>query len=316
MKSTRSTILGGGRFLKWYLPLVTLATLLPVSSAAPCFAESASQPSPSAVLKKVVRRGHLTGTRELQQVVTWRTSDAAHLAIESTGRNPRSLWQATEPFPVIDINSVDVTDLDGDGLPEIVGLWCQGASVGCQLRIFHWDRGAQSFMELKAKGEASAGTIEVQRFRIQTRASHKRITVYKRAATGWPIVAGGEFEVSGSEIVRVAGGTGVTTTHGESGIEGQALISPVRPGPTREGQADTAPFKTTLVILRASDGAEVTRVETGSDGRFRVVLPPGAYKVGPPLEPRRRLPRGGQETVTVVAGRFAHVTISFDSGMR
>jgi hypothetical protein len=315
MKSTRSTILGGSRLLKSYLPLVTLATLLAVSSAATCFGESASQPNPRAVLKKVVGRGRLTGTRELQQVVTWRTGDAAHLAIESTGRNPRSLWQAAEPFPVIDINSVHVTDLDGDGLTEIVGLWCQGASVGCQLRIFHWDRGAQSFTELKPKGEASAGTIEVQRFRIQTSASHRRITVYKRAPTGWPIVAGGEFEVSGSEIVRVSGGTGVTT-HSESGIEGQAVISPVRPGPTREGQTDTAPFKTTLVILRTSDGTEVTRVETGSDGRFRVMLPPGTYKVGPPLEPRRRLPRGGEETVTVVAGQYAHVTISFDSGMR
>jgi hypothetical protein len=170
-------------------------------------------------------------------------------------------------------------------------------------------------LELKPKGEASAGTIEVQRFRIQTSASHRRITVYKRAPTGWPIVAGGEFEVSGSEIIRVAGGAGVTT-HSESGIEGQALISPVGPGPTRQGQPDSAPFRTTLVISRASDGSEVRRLETGSDGRFRVALPPGTYTVGPPVGTGRRLPRAGQETVTVAPGKFAQVTINFDSGMR
>lgn len=293
-----------------------LAACLAMPSAATCFGKIASQPEPGALLKKVVGRGHLTGTRELQQVVTWRTSDAAHLAIETTGRTPRTLWQADEPFPAVDINSIQVTDLDSDGRVEIVGLWCHGASVGCRLRIFHWDRRAQSFVELQPKGDdASTGTIEVQRYRILARAGHQRIVVYKRASTGWPIVADGEFEVKGSEIVRVGGAVGVTR-QGESGIEGQAVISPVRPGPVRQGESDTAPFQTTLVISRTSDGAEVSRVETGSDGRFRVSLPPGTYTVGPPQGTGRRLPRAGQETVTVAPGKFAQVTINFDSGIR
>ncbi len=288
---------------------MTLATCLAMSSAATCFGRVASQPLPTAPQKRVVARGHLTGTRELQQVVTWRTSDAAHLAIESSGRNPRTLWQADEPFPAVDINSVQVVDLDGDSIPEVLGLWWRGASPGAVLRVFHWNRSSQSFAELPIR-DGDADKLGIHAYRLRGSTGHQRIVVYRKAS-----VADGEFEVRGSEIVRVGGGVGVTT-QGESGIEGQAVISPVRPGPIRQGESDTAPFQTTLMISRASDGAEVARLETGSDGRFRVALPPGTYKVGPPTGTGRRLPRAGEEIVTVGPGRFAHVTINFDSGMR
>jgi hypothetical protein len=80
--------------------------------------------------------------------------------------------------------------------------------------------------------------------------------------------------------------------------------------------SDTAPYKTTLVVWRSDGDREVTRFETGSDGRFRVALPPGTYRVGPPPQTGRSLPRGGEETVTVLPGKFVRVTINFDSGMR
>src|SRR5260370_28934409 len=99
MNSIRSTRqLGGRKSFTSDLPLITLAILL-ASSAATCFGEPAGQPEPGALLKKVAGRGHLTGTRELQQVVTWRSSGATHLAIEAAGRTPRRLWQADKPLP-------------------------------------------------------------------------------------------------------------------------------------------------------------------------------------------------------------------------
>src|SRR5437667_3572089 len=146
MRST--TRLRGTKFLGSTLPLMTLATCLAMSSAVTSFSRITSQPLPTALQKRVVGRGHLTGARELQQVVTWRTSEAAHLAIETTGRNPRTLWQAEEPFRAIDINSVQVVDLDGDSIPEVLGLWWGGASPGAVLRVFHWNRRSQSFAEL------------------------------------------------------------------------------------------------------------------------------------------------------------------------
>jgi hypothetical protein len=121
-------------------------------------------------------------------------------------------------------------------------------------------------------------------------------------------------ELRGSMLVRIRGGETVAAK-GESGIEGQAVISPARPGPTRQGEPDTAPFKTTLIVRSASDGSEIRQLETGSDGRFRVVLPPGTYTIGPAAR-AGRFPRAGEQTVAVVQGRFAHVTIEFDSGMR
>src|SRR5258708_22804315 len=100
MNSTRST-----NRLR-YRPLMTLATLLAMSSAANCFG---GPPILSGPVKKVVGRGHLTGTEELQQVVTWQARtklggvkrDLAHLAIETVERTPRILWQADEPIPAI-----------------------------------------------------------------------------------------------------------------------------------------------------------------------------------------------------------------------
>lgn len=298
-----SKLLGPG------LPLMTLATLLALSLAATSFAQGAGQ-SRKALLTKVVGRGHLTGTRELQQVVTW-TSDGAHLGIETTARNPRRLWQAGDLSGSVDINSIQVADLDGDSIPEVLSLWWPRGSAAGVLRVFHWDRRSQSFTELPVRFDRGDGADkpETRGYRLSGNIGHRRIVVYGRAT-----VANGEFELKGSEIVPVGGGR--VTTHSESGIEGKAVISPVHPGPIREGQSDTAPFQTTLVILRASDGSEVTRVETGSDGRFHVVVPPGTYLVGPPRGTGRRLPRAGEETVTVVSGRFAQVTINFDSGMR
>jgi hypothetical protein len=69
--------------------------------------------------------------------------------------------------------------------------------------------------------------------------------------------------------------------------------------------------------LNTGDGREMARVQTGSDGRFRVSLPPGEYTIGPaPDQPARRFPRGEQQTVKVLPRQFTKVTIGFDSGMR
>jgi hypothetical protein len=79
---------------------------------------------------------------------------------------------------------------------------------------------------------------------------------------------------------------------------------------------DVKPLQTTIVISTAGEGREVARLETGSDGRFRVSLPPGEYNVGPPPGKIRFAPRGTEQRVKVLPGQFAQVTINFDSGMR
>lgn len=306
------------RLIGLILPLTALAA----SSAVSTFGQPARERQSDAPQKKsVVARGQFIGTHGYQQLTSWKTgygrAAITHLAIETTGPNPRILWQADEHFPATNINSVRVTDLDGDGAPEIIGLWSQGAAAGSKLRVFRRDRGAQTFVEVQPKSEQELkGTTEVQRYRLLARGAHQRIVVYRRAPTGWRVVEDGEFEVRGSEIVRAEGGAPVTP-QGESGIEGQVVVSPARPGPQREGDSGSAPYQTTLVVLSAGNGHEVARVETGSDGRFRVSLPPGEYRIGPAQEQqRRKFPRGGEQTVRVPPGRFIRVTLEFDSGMR
>jgi hypothetical protein len=293
---------------------MALPILLVMSSAASCFYVRENG-SPPPITKRVLARGHLTGTPEIEQVVTWHTRAEsaekliAHLAVRDNAKPPRVIWQADEPFPASDIGSVQIIDLDGDSIPEVLSLWWHSGSHGARLRVFHWDRNSRNFVELSFKG-GEPRDDSIHGYRLRGGPRGKRIVLYKNAA-----VIAGEFELRGSEIARVGGGDKVST-QGSSGIEGRAVISPAHPGPVRDGETDTAPFKTALVISRASDGAVVARLETGSDGRFRVALPPGTYKVGPPLGTGQRLPRASEEIVNVVPGKFAHVTISFDSGMR
>ncbi len=62
----------------------------------------------------------------------------------------------------------------------------------------------------------------------------------------------------------------------------------------------------------------MARVKTGADGTFRVRLPPGEYVVRPLAPPGapRRWPRAEPARIKVLPGKFARLTISFDSGMR
>jgi len=265
---------------------------------------------------RVVASGRLLGTRELQRVVTWQANGAAHLAIEGAGQGSRVLWRKDGGASESRVDSVRISDLDADGVPEIMTLWWKDSSPGADLRVFHWDRSQNSFVELQYDPEPG----DVRSYRVvRTRGSGStsRLALYSRSGISARrgTSPDHEYELRGLKLIRVEGGRNVTA-QGESGIEGQAIISPSHPGPLKEGMSGSAPYKTTLVVWRSGDDREVARFETGSDGRFRVALPPGEYRIGPPPRTGRFLPRGSEETVTVAAGRFVRVTIHFDSGMR
>ena len=153
-------------------------------------------------------------------------------------------------------------------------------------------------------------------YRLTPARGARRIVIYTRPQSGTARrPAAREVAVRGAELVGVNGGGSVTATT-ESGIEGQTLISPTRPGPERADAPSSAPYPATLVIVTAS-GREVARLKTGSDGRFRVALPPGEYRVVPMQErPGRFMPNASEENVTVRPGQYARVEIHFDSGMR
>lgn len=101
-----------------------------------------------------------------------------------------------------------------------------------------------------------------------------------------------------------------------SGIQGQVLIGPTCPGPTRPGastQCADKPYQATFTVLNQSK-QPVTQFQTDAQGRFQIALPPGTYTLVP--ESSGPLPRASEQTVTVTKGQFSEVQINFDSGIR
>jgi Prealbumin-like fold domain len=99
----------------------------------------------------------------------------------------------------------------------------------------------------------------------------------------------------------------------ESGIEGVIMISPARPGPIRADEAGSVPLaNATFVVENNGEAASFT---TDDQGRFRVSLPPGHYKVS--LKGRTSsIGSFGPFEVDVAPGKITKVQWECDSGIR
>jgi len=100
----------------------------------------------------------------------------------------------------------------------------------------------------------------------------------------------------------------------ESGIRGTALWGPVKPGPSRLGQSNEAPFRATFIVL--VDERQVAQFRSDKKGDFEVLLPAGDYTIVPDKSTPIPAPQSQKKTVTVPEGGFAVVTLRFDTGMK
>ena len=108
--------------------------------------------------------------------------------------------------------------------------------------------------------------------------------------------------------------TGQTPSAGESGIEGVITIGPANPGPTRVGAAASTPLANASFAVEKNNG-EVTSFITDEQGRFRVSLPPGHYKIS--LKGRKSsIGHFGPFEADVVTGKMSNVQWECDSGIR
>jgi Prealbumin-like fold domain len=108
--------------------------------------------------------------------------------------------------------------------------------------------------------------------------------------------------------------TGQTPSAGESGIEGVITISPAKPGPIRANAAASMPLANATFVVEKNNG-EVTSFITDDQGRFRVSLPPGHYKIS--LKGRKSsIGRFGPFEADVAAGKMTNVQWECDSGIR
>lgn len=285
------------------------------------FAACASQKS-ALQNKRVVARGHLTGTNETLRIVTWQTANPqfpsapyaiAHLAIETAGPKPHTLWQTDGGDSLYLVDSVKLVKLDSGNAPFITSLWWAGESAGAVLRVFHWNRLQNSFTELSSNDELGG----IRDYKIKSSPSRPdRLIIYVRSDSGSGLVAGGEYELRDGLLVRVDENTNEIRRAG-SGIEGETVIGPTKPvlhqGDT---EPDTRAYQTELMVT-TEDGREVARIKTDLQGKFRLSLPPGEYIIKQVQTGEGRfLPRAQDQVVKVVRGEFTFVRIIFDSGIR
>jgi hypothetical protein len=105
-----------------------------------------------------------------------------------------------------------------------------------------------------------------------------------------------------------------TQSGSETGIEGVIAISPIKAGPVRADAPSSRPLGNTAFVA-ANQKGEVASFTTDGQGRFRIPLSPGHYKVS--LKDRTSsIGRYGPFEVDVVAGQMTKVQWQCDSGMR
>ena len=99
----------------------------------------------------------------------------------------------------------------------------------------------------------------------------------------------------------------------DSGIEGQVLIGPMCPV-VQEGQpCPDQPYQATLTV-NSAEGRKIMQVQTDQQGHFRLALRPGDYILHP--EAANVMPSAGEQVFRVESGRFTHLTVNYDSGIR
>jgi hypothetical protein len=99
-----------------------------------------------------------------------------------------------------------------------------------------------------------------------------------------------------------------------AGIEGVITISPIQPGPIRQGVPDSKPLPNTDFVVQNEKGA-VTTFTTDDQGKFRVSLPAGHYTVSMKGK-KGGIGRFGPFDVDVVPGKMTKVNWECDTGIR
>jgi len=100
-----------------------------------------------------------------------------------------------------------------------------------------------------------------------------------------------------------------------TGIQGTVEAGPTCPVERINSPCPPRPMAATVVI-RDSHGTEVVRIDAGSDGHFKVDLPPGRYTLMGEAVAGNPLPRPLPTSAIVSPGRYTTVTVEYDSGIR
>ena len=101
---------------------------------------------------------------------------------------------------------------------------------------------------------------------------------------------------------------------GATGIEGTISISPVRGGPTRQGEPDALPLSSIAFEVK-QNGQVVHTFQTDEQGRFRAELKPGHYTIMR-KDWSSAVGSYGPFEVDVAPGKMKSVAWKCDTGLR
>ena len=120
--------------------------------------------------------------------------------------------------------------------------------------------------------------------------------------------------IVGFVVMAACVSVGQTPSGAETGIEGVITISPTQPGPIRADSPGSKPLANAAFVVESEKG-EVASFTTDNEGRFRIPLAPGHYRVS--IKGKKGgIGRFGPFEVDVVPGKMANVQWECDSGIR
>lgn len=105
------------------------------------------------------------------------------------------------------------------------------------------------------------------------------------------------------------------TPTADSGIEGIVTIGPMCPVVQEGTPCPDQPYQAEIVV-RDSEGDQVTAFESAADGTFRLALDPGTYTLEPQTPDDSPLPFASPVGVIVRSAPYVRVDIAYDSGIR
>lgn len=105
-------------------------------------------------------------------------------------------------------------------------------------------------------------------------------------------------------------------SQGASGVEGRAMVDGGCPVERENSPCPTKPLAARLTAVSAATGVPVGSTTSDADGRFRMALAPGSYRLDAVNLTGAAYPRGSSVDIVVNRGSYASVTVMFDSGIQ
>jgi hypothetical protein len=102
----------------------------------------------------------------------------------------------------------------------------------------------------------------------------------------------------------------------DSGVTGFTVVDAGCPPTPAQEQCPDRPLVAHLVVARSDSGVVITRVDTGSDGAFRIPLDQGSYTLTATTMTGAPMPSSLPISFDVHEHQFTAVIVRFDSGVR